>query len=169
MAPPGVAPNVVTRKTHPPGSIDQGWASSLQRPQCRATPQCGSSTATATPIPTVTDVPWMPKAGTHTLTGTLLVVNEDPYNACVLSGSYSDIRVGTQVTVKNESGTIIGSGELFSPTYDSAALECSFPFEITNLPDASFYVVSVSQRDSHTYQASDLTAKGWHFDVSLGS
>lgn len=60
--------------------------------------------------------------------------------ACSGSGGYADIDEGTTVSIKNESGTLIGSGSLDAGTIVSDTLgACVFPFNVDGVEDASFF------------------------------
>ena len=76
-----------------------------------------------------------------------------------MDSGYSDIAPGTTVTVKNQSETIIGTGSLGAANSDTSRSTCSFPFTVSGLPDATFYVVTISHRGDQTYQRADLDAK----------
>lgn len=123
-----------------------------------------------------------PKAPpTHTITGTftLLGQNEDAITneyiegefisvdgGCAGTGGYDDIEAGLQVTVSNESGTVIGTGALGQGTEVDAG--CEFPFKVENVPVAKFYKVEVGRRGTVSYSHADMEAASWKVELSLG-
>ena len=114
-------------------------------------------------------------AAAHQLIGTIHLSSSDGVSrsgsSCAGTGGYDDFRAGTQVTVKNEAGAIIGSGSLEDgvPDINYPTVACNFSFTIKSLPDAKFYSVEVSHRGALTYSKSDLEAKGWMVAFSIGS
>ncbi|QBJ98805.1 hypothetical protein ERC79_17940 [Rhodococcus sp. ABRD24] len=69
---------------------------------------------------------------------------------CAGAGGYDDIIPGTEVTVSDESGTILGKGELSSSTGGSGY--CDFEFTIHDVPRGKhFYDVEVSQRGALSF------------------
>jgi hypothetical protein len=123
-----------------------------------------------------------PKAPTaHTITGTftLLGQNEDSVSSdyvegefisvdggCAGTGRYDDIEAGLQVTVSNETGTVIGTGALGQGTEVDAG--CEFPFTVGNVPVAKFYKVEVGRRGTVNYSYADMEAASWKAELSLG-
>lgn len=92
-------------------------------------------------------------------------------SGCYGRGGYDDIRGGARVTVKNEKGTLIGTGSLESGTWTNlggGTTGCVFPFTVADVKDADFYQVEVSHRGGLTYSKADLEAKGWVVEASLG-
>ncbi len=59
----------------------------------------------------------------------------------------SDIQGGASVTVTDETGKVVGLGELGSGTTTQVRIECSFDFAIYKVPPGhGFYGVEVSHR-----------------------
>lgn len=98
---------------------------------------------------------------------------------CRGAGGYEDLGEGTQVVVRNESGEVIATGALGagslplsednSPTttsYDWSP--CTFPIEVTDVPDAEFYTVEVSHRGGLTYSAAELEGLDWQPQLTIG-
>jgi hypothetical protein len=109
-------------------------------------------------------------SGSHAITGSLTLYDNDLNDACSPGLGYNDISAGTSVTVKNQSGAVIGTGALGAGTYASDGLSsCEFPFTVSGVPGARFYTVEVSHRGGMTYSAADLAAKSYKVDVSLGT
>jgi hypothetical protein len=100
------------------------------------------------------------------------------------SDGYSDIREGAEVTVKDERGTVIGTGALgkrettnADPTEDYGdltnsayyALDCEFPISVPDIPaDRAFYSLEVARRGEIRSSRQELEANGWKVDVTLG-
>ncbi|HTR71904.1 MAG TPA: hypothetical protein VMH41_16970 [Mycobacteriales bacterium] len=142
---------------------------------------CSSATAPTPEIVYVTAPPATPAAtpaGTtmHALMLTLSLHrsgNEATWSYVTgLSGpcqgirDFADIAPGTTVTVTDQAGTIIGSGNLaFDAVTNDGACELA---DTLALPDATFYSIAIAKRSATTIAASDLAAQGWHVDLSLG-
>jgi hypothetical protein len=139
---------------------------------------CGSgsahpaSTNTASTMPAATAT----TTAAHTLQGTfqisgVTVVVRIAGSDCEGSDGFSDINSGTQVIVKDASGTIVGTSALGTgtevPPPDSSSHACSFSFSVSSLPDASFYSVEVGHRGAQTFSKSQLEAMNWTVGFSL--
>jgi hypothetical protein len=120
------------------------------------------------------------KPKTHTLAGTITLGAEQgdgvarSGGSCRGTGGYSDMDGGTPVTVEDEDGTVIGSGELkFGKTAGTAGgfwAECEFPFYVSDLPDdAKFYVVRIGSgnRGELSYSHAELEEQDWTVGLSL--
>lgn len=84
---------------------------------------------------------------------------------CSTDGGYADIRQGAQVTVTDESGTVVGVGSLAAGTTAEVsdaldmplAMKCEFDFSVLEVPDGHpFYSVEVSHRGQLRYQRTAL-------------
>jgi len=107
----------------------------------------------------------------------VVIYNRGVGAACSSPAGFVDIGVGTQVTVKNETGTVIGSTQLQSghevpagiaghPDYDL----CRYDFiPISGVPDASFYGIEVAKRGPVNYSAAQMRQSAWHADQRVGS
>jgi len=84
---------------------------------------------------------------------------------CITTGGYADIQVGAQITVTNQTGTIIGIGEL-EPIMLPNDERCVFTFTI-DVPDAAFYALTMGRRGDQTYSKQDLEGAGWHVDLVI--
>jgi hypothetical protein len=105
----------------------------------------------------------------HTLQGTFTLYDISiGLTSCIGQSGYSDIGPGTQAVVKNASGTILGTGTFDSGTASADNSSCVYKFSVPNLPDSSFYTVTVSHRGDQTYSLSDLTVSGWTVGLTLG-
>ena len=128
------------------------------------------------PPPTTTPRP-------HRITGTLYLFSSQHSvdgtwtvgQSCYGDGGYSDIGPGTQVTVRNEAGTLTGSTTLGPgvvqpwPEVDPQAKRCVFPFNFASVADSAFYGFEVSHRGQVQQSHDELAAGGWHIDLTLGS
>jgi len=92
-------------------------------------------------------------------------------DSCSGDGGYSDIDEGATVSVKNQSGTLIGSGRLGPGTVQggSTLKWCVFPFEVGGVKDAQFFQVEVSRRGGLSYSKADMEKNDWTVHASLGS
>jgi len=88
-----------------------------------------------------------------------------PLGGCVTTGGYEDIKVGAQITVRDQTGTILGIGEL-EPIYTDM-FKCEFAFTI-DVPDATFYTIEMGRRGELTYSKQDLEQADWHVDSTIG-
>ena len=113
----------------------------------------------------------------HTITGEMALRDSDRFDydvgdSCSGSGGYSDIAQGAPVTVKNQSGTVIGSGSLGPGTIEgdtTAVRACVFPFQVDDVSDAEFFQVEISRRGVLSYSKADMEANGWTLHFSLGN
>lgn len=86
---------------------------------------------------------------------------------CYGTGGFADIRVGTPIQVKNESGTIVGAGALVLDRAASVGETCAYTFAFP-LGAATFYSVTIGSRAGPVYPAADLAAKGYRVELTLG-
>jgi hypothetical protein len=84
-------------------------------------------------------------------------------------GGYGDIDKGAFVTVKDQKGTLIGSGRLGPRRIESSILKAYvFPFEATGGKDAEFFQVEVSRRGAISYSKAEMQNNDWTVHASLG-
>jgi hypothetical protein len=107
---------------------------------------------------------------THTIAGTFTLSDaQDAASGCLFpSLGYSDITAGAQVTLTNQSQTVLGTGQLGPGVADAAGASCVFPFTILNVPRAAFYGLTVSHRGTLQYSFQDMTTSGWTVTLTLG-
>ncbi len=111
---------------------------------------------------------------------------------CSGLGGYDDFAAGMDVTVRNESGTVIAStsmrnlsvddskaidtalGSVDGPFKDEAAqaielegFACTLVF-VADVKPADFYTFEAGNRGDLTYSAAELEAADWHVELSLG-
>jgi hypothetical protein len=80
-------------------------------------------------------------------------------------GGFSDIAAGTNVTVTDGSGKVIGTSALTGGV--QSAKGCTFDFEV-RVPSSDFYKVEVSSRGAQSYSKADLASQGWRVALKLG-
>ncbi len=103
-----------------------------------------------------------------TVTGTIEVPGASQTNTAgedcaYVSPGYDDIDLGTQVTVIDQSGDVVGLGQLDTATYtgpypgtDSGGT-CKFSFSVPNVAAGSdFYSIEVGNRGEVTFSEGDL-------------
>lgn len=113
--------------------------------------------------------------------GTVVTIANSHYQSargdwCAGAGGYDDLDEGTQVRVTDGGGEILALGALeageltdFLGPYREKGWECTFTFEVAEIPDADFYQVEVSHRGELAYTPEELEAAGWNVDLTLGS
>lgn len=122
-----------------------------------------ATSATTTPLTTPTT------AAGHTMRGVFtLTVDEQLTKGSDCAGPppYDDLRGGTPVLVKNESGEEIGRGVLQTgraseDTFGATPPICEFEFEIDGLPDAASYTIAINHVDDQTLTAAELEEQAW--------
>ena len=85
-----------------------------------------------------------------------------------LGGHDDDIRDGTQVTVSDDRGHVLGVGRLQGGTYDGGNLTVTWTFEVADLPERNLYV-EVAHRGGSLYSLSVLRSNDWTIPVYLSS
>jgi hypothetical protein len=103
----------------------------------------------------------------QTITGTFGLFDPEVPSSCIGSGGYDDIRDGTSVTVRSETGETLATGRLGAGEYIDG-VGCTYPITVEGVGDAEFYRVEVSHRGEVEYSRSELEANDWSVDVSLG-
>lgn len=136
------------------------------------TKEVAAPTTTRTTIrPTTTD----PQLAT--IKGTLLLNQiEEPLDRgeeCTGEGGFDDIAEGAQVTVTDETGTIIASGRLGPGAENDIVVEdglgCFFEFEVDGVPtDRAFYSIEVAHRGALTFSIAEIRQLGWQVSFDLG-
>lgn len=86
---------------------------------------------------------------------------------CEGSGPYSDLGPGTPVTLKDETGKILGSA--FLGTGSGLAIQCTWTFTFEKVPtSAKFYSFEVGGRGAITYSNADMVTSGWTVGGTIG-
>lgn len=87
---------------------------------------------------------------------------------CFGQRGYDDIAVGMQLTIKDETGKIIGVSELKpDTTLGTGSDRCKFIF-IVDVPESEFYTIESGRRGGLTYSHADLEERDWVVELSLG-
>jgi hypothetical protein len=124
---------------------------------------CGNGPSTSTVVGS-------PSADSFRLSGTITVKADELASErtdggdCYTSDGYDDIREGAQLTVKDETGTVIAIG-LLDPGHvgemnvaHTTALKCIFGFSADNVPEGkAFYIVEISHRGEMKYSRAQLS------------
>ena len=146
----------------------------------RFCPECGAVVGEAAPVAASPSVkrnlaPWLVAATTTTaLVAAFLLLGGGhrvkgsfslPGSDCHGSGGYDDIGPGTSVTIRNESGSTIGTGSLAAGVGDGGG--CAYPFAINGVPDAKLYRVEVSRGGEVEYSLAEMESNEWTVIVSL--
>ena len=94
-------------------------------------------------------------AATHAIEGTLTLYSANfarpTGTGCAGTGGYADIRVGTQVTVMDAEGRLIGVGTLGDGRDSSASGGCECALAVRDVPEVNFYRVEGSRRGMLAY------------------
>lgn len=84
---------------------------------------------------------------------------------CHGTGGYDDVKAGTQVTVKDAAGKVVGVGQLGQGTAtigwmggEQTATQCTFPLKVNNVPAGDFYEVQVGGRKPIAVTAAQVDA-----------
>jgi hypothetical protein len=86
---------------------------------------------------------------------------------------YPDIRPGTAVTVRDGSGTVLGTAALKGGTLRKGALggredDCFFSFSLI-VPVMDSYRVEVERRGGVNFSRADLERTNWRADLTIGA
>ena len=143
------------------GLLTMGIVEAAPKPKPKPTP---------TPTPKV-EAPAPAKTITITGVFTLIAFPLQTYSdgACggYLDGGYKDIQEGMSVVVKDGNRNIIGMGRL-GPGKRTHKVSCEFTYQITDLPETKFYVISVGRRGEMTFSLEDLRERGFKISSTLG-
>lgn len=139
-----------------------------------------TASPTASPQPTLTPIPIYtspsppPVGSVHTIAGGLTILGtgntsvtyraSPGHNECHGQGGFSDVKTGMPVIVRNQDGTILGTGAMEA---DATGL-CLWTFAIATVPEATFYSIEAGHRGAVTYSRADLAAAGWFVTLTLG-
>jgi hypothetical protein len=103
-------------------------------------------------------------AGTFTMTGTLILVDQTSLGAsaqvdkapCEGTGGFSDLSSGTAVLVQDSTGQTLATGSLGAGQRDGASGACLIPFAVTGVKDGlSEYSVTISHRGTQVVTAAN--------------
>jgi hypothetical protein len=109
------------------------------------------------------------------LRGSITVIDTDFYlsssvetngSSCYTSGGYSDVNSGTNVSVKNGDGKLLGVTDLSSGV-TVGSYRCKFSFEL-EVSKSDFYSFDIGNRDEVSYSKDELESKDWNLELTLG-
>lgn len=104
--------------------------------------------------------------GTFTLSGTQDEDFTTTGSGCEGMNGYDDVEPGLQVTISDQSGTVIGNGTLDSGEAQEGG--CVFRFQVNKIPVANFYKVAVGRRGEISYSLEQMKQASWSVELSLG-
>jgi hypothetical protein len=120
-------------------------------------------------------------AGGQTLAGEVRVAIEQAKGGGGQGGFVADgtrcgtgrppgVGAGTEVTVSNARGEVLGHTALGSGLLDRTlnSTTCVFTYEIAGVPDAEVYAVQVTGRPASRMTVAQLEASGWRADLRVG-
>lgn len=113
---------------------------------------------------------------TNTITGTMSLKDSafgglTSGTACTGSDAgsgYGDINQGAQVTVSNNSGSILALSSLDAGSADGSG-NCVFNFTVQSVPYSSFYQIEVTHRGNVDYSYQQLSSQGFSMGMTLGN
>lgn len=114
-------------------------------------------------------VPTLRAPETNTIRGTFTLTDSDGYSgssSCSGDGGYGDVEAGLKVDVRDESQTLLGTGNLTSGVEMSDG--CTFRFVVNEVPKAKFYTIEVGRRGDLSYSHDEMEARGWSVSFTLG-
>lgn len=119
----------------------------------------GNSPATSSATPTTIQVRGTLVLSTTSLGGGSLEDLTSGAAPCKGTGGYDDIGQGTQVTVTDEAGKVVGVGALGAGQYNSVSGSCTFEFTVAGVaPGRAFYGVEVAHRGVIRYEGGKVAS-----------
>ena len=85
---------------------------------------------------------------------------------CKGDGGYGDIGPGTNITVKDEKGTLLDTASLGQGT--GSTTSCTFTFALTVPDSAKFYTFETGSRGEISFSHDDMVGQGWTVGITLG-
>lgn len=82
-------------------------------------------------------------------------------------GGYGDIQEGAEVTIRDGSGELIGSGNLDAGSTVGDGT-CTFLWFIDDVSEVDFYEIEVSSRGALTYSKAEMEEANWIVQGSIG-
>lgn len=129
---------------------------------------CGPAAPTPSPSPT-------PSPATHAITVAIELRGDERSvdrigvtTTCRGAGGYSDMDIGTQFSIKDAAGVLIGFGSFTESHYGPLAFHCSLQGTAQNVPDQAVYSFEVGRRGTINYTREQLAANGWLAQLTLG-
>lgn len=118
---------------------------------------------------------------THTINGSLTIfatrsgsgrgIDVLAGNRCQGTGGYSDLRIGSNVTVRDGAGTIVAVSKLEDGQFTAGSVgegTCRLPFTISGVPEMPFYSIEIGRRSGYSISLDQLLQAGWTLDLSIG-
>lgn len=107
--------------------------------------------------------------GGQTVTGMLHLYGtvENDGTECWGVGGYGDLSEGTEVTIRDGAGDLIGTGSLDAGTTVGDG-DCTFLWKIGSVPEVDFYEIEVSERGGITRTLEEMESEGWTVVGSIG-
>jgi len=111
---------------------------------------------------------------THTIEGHLELKDDGLFGAGIAAsggtchgvGRYFNVTPGLPITIKDESGTIVGTASLNGGI--GTANSCSFPFLAKDVGEAKFYTFESGDYGEVTFSRADIESKGWRVELAIG-
>ncbi|WP_040899340.1 PASTA domain-containing protein [Xenococcus sp. PCC 7305] len=93
-------------------------------------------------------------------------------DTCYGTGGYNDIDSGMSITVKDDRGTIIATGQTGSGSHPESSsyssMICVFKFDIIQVPKRNFYTIDFGRRGQLNYSFEKLEEIDWQITLSVG-
>lgn len=110
----------------------------------------------------------------HDITGTFELSDTSTISSGILAagstcegtGGYSDIGLGTNVTLKDGDGKLLATGSL--GLGKGGSTRCTFTFTLSGVPETPFYTVEVGRRGALSYSLADMKSFDWTLGLTLG-
>lgn len=97
--------------------------------------------------------------------------SEEPGSQCYGTGGFNDISAGMPVTIRDEKGLIIATGDTTEGTrpVEHPSVTCIFGFKIEGIPKANFYTIEIGRRGNLNYSFEDMNKRNWEVSLRLAS
>lgn len=105
--------------------------------------------------------------GGQTITGSISLFDPDVGSDCTGSSGYDDIRSGASITIRNETGETLATGNLGAGEFFDG-VGCDYPFTVEDVPDADFYRIEVTHRGEVEFSRAEMEQNDWEASLSLG-
>jgi hypothetical protein len=104
---------------------------------------------------------------THTLTSSSTQRSGD---VCVGTGSFSDVRAGLAVVVRDADRNVIGDGRLQDADASGLGTEvgpetCAYEFTIRGLPRVQVYSIEIGDRGELMYSLDEIERMNWRLEL----
>jgi hypothetical protein len=90
---------------------------------------------------------------------------------CYGTGGYSDISSGMSITVIDDKGTIVATGQTGSGNHPEnnsySSVTCIFKFDVRQIPKRNFYTFDLGRRRKLSYSFAELEEMNWKLSLSL--